>query len=126
MNQFYAKFVWGPNFELPDFDSLMATFNADLYGYMWGPSEFSVTGTLKDYNAISLLPKITIPTLFTVGEFDEISPDIVKEYAGKVKNSQITVFPGSSHMTPWDARDQSVSVLREFLNSVDSTNDEQE
>ena len=124
MNQFYAKYVWGPNFDLPDFDSLMSSFNSNLYGYMWGPSEFSITGTLKDYSANSLLQGITIPTLFTVGEFDEISPDLVKEYAGMVRNSQYTVFEGSSHMTPWDARDESVSILREFLNSVDSSKDD--
>ena len=119
MNQFYAKYVWGPNFDLPDFDSLMSTFNAALYGYMWGPSEFSITGTLSDYNSTSLLSKIGIPTLFTVGEHDEISPEMVKKYAGMVKNSQITVFSGSSHMTPWDARDESITTQREFLISVD-------
>jgi proline iminopeptidase len=124
MNQVYAKYVWGPNFDLPDFDSLMSTFNANLYGYMWGPSEFTITGTLEDYSATSVLPSITIPTLFTVGEFDEISPDIVKEYAGMVRNSQFNVFAGSSHMTPWDARDESVSILSEFLNSVDSSKDD--
>ncbi len=125
MNQFYTKHVWGTNPVQADFDSLMATFNTDLYGYMWGPSEFTVTGTLKDYNATSFLPKIKVPTLFTVGEFDEINPDIVKEFAGKVIDSHFAVFAGSSHMTPWDARDENVKVVREFLNSVDSLNNKQ-
>jgi proline iminopeptidase len=122
MNQFYTKYVWGTNPVQADFDSLMATFNADIYGYMWGPSEFTVTGTLKDYNATSFLPLIKVPTLFTVGEFDEINPDIVKEIAGKVIDSHFAVFAGSSHMTPWDARDENVRIVREFLNSVDSLN----
>jgi proline iminopeptidase len=120
MNQFYAKYVWGSNPVQPDFDSLMATFNVDLYEYMWGPSEFTITGTLRDYNATSFLPMIKVPTLFTVGEFDEINPDIVKELSGKVKDSQFVVFTGSSHMTPWDARGENVKVVREFLMSVDS------
>ena len=125
MNQFYAKYVWGPNPVQPDFDSLMATFNADIYGFMWGPSEFTVTGTLKDYNATSFLPEIKVPTLFTVGEFDEINPDIVKEFAGKVIDSHFAVFAGSSHMTPWDSRDENVKIVREFLNSVGSLNNKQ-
>jgi len=125
MNRFYSKYVWGPNPVQPDFDSLMATFNADIYGFMWGPSEFTVTGTLRDYNATSFLPMIKVPTLFTVGEFDEINPDIVKEFAGKVNDSHYAVFTGSSHMTPWDARDENVKVVREFLNSVDSLNNKQ-
>ncbi len=118
MNQFYAKYLWGSNPVQADFDSMMATFNTDIYGYMWGPSEFTVTGTLKDYNATSFLPEIKVPTLFTVGEFDEIQPDIVKEIASKVTDSRVAVFAGSSHMTPWDARDENVRVVREFLNSV--------
>jgi proline iminopeptidase len=120
MNLFYSNHVWGKNPVQPDFDSLMATFNADLYGYMWGPSEFTITGTLKDYNSTALLPEIKVPTLFTVGEFDEINPDIVKEFASKVINSNYVLFAGSSHMTPWDARDENVKVVRSFLNSVDS------
>ena len=122
MNQFYTKYVWGTNPVQADFDSLMATFNADIYGYMWGPSEFTITGTLKDYNATSFLPQIKVPTLFTVGEFDEINPDIVKEFADKVTDSHYTVFTGSSHMTPWDARDENVKVVRKFLQSTDSLN----
>ena len=59
----------------------MASFNTNLYGYMWGPSEFTISGTLKDYNGTSFLPMIKVPTLFTVGEFDEINPDIVKDLA---------------------------------------------
>ncbi|MFC2091034.1 proline iminopeptidase-family hydrolase, partial [Bacteroidota bacterium] len=122
MNQFYAKYLWGPNPPQYDFDSLTATFNKDIYRYMWGPSEFTITGTLKDYNATSFLPMIKVPTLFTVGEFDEINPDIVKEFAGRVNDSHFTVFAGSSHMTPWYAHDENVKVVREFFNSADSLN----
>lgn len=125
MKQFYAKYVWGPNPVQSDFDSLMATFNADIYGYMWGPSEFTITGTLKGYNASYMLPEIEVPTLFTAGEFDEILPDIVREKAALVKDSRTVIFAGSSHMTPWDARDENVKVVREFLNSVDSLNNKQ-
>ncbi len=34
----------------PEVDSTFAHFNADLYGYMWGPSEFTATGTLRTYD----------------------------------------------------------------------------
>ena len=125
MNQFYAKYVLGPNPVQADLDSSMATYNTDIYGYMWGPSEFSITGTLKGYDATYVLPKIDVPTLFSAGEFDEILPDIVKEKAALVKDSRTVIFAGSSHMTPWDARDENVRVVRRFLNSVDSLNNKQ-
>jgi proline iminopeptidase len=122
MNLFNSKYVWGSNPPQPDFDSMMTSFNVDLYNYMWGANEFSITGTLKDYSSLAMLSKIAIPTLFTVGEFDEIIPEIVKEYAGKVKNSQYAELAGACHMSPWYAPDESVKVLREFLKTVDSQN----
>lgn len=120
MDQFYTKYLWGNNSVQDDLETIMATFNEDIYRFMWGPSDFTVTGTLKGYNATPYLQEIKVPTLFTVGELDVINPDIVKERAGKVSGSHFIVFPGSSHMTPWDARDEYVKVVREFLNSVDS------
>lgn len=119
MDRFYGKHVWGPNADHPDFDSLMATFNADIYTYMWGPSEFTITGTLKGYNGTPYLSQIEVPTLFTVGEFDEIMPGIVETFAEKVTDSKYVVFPGSSHMSPWDAKNESVKVVREFLNEAE-------
>lgn len=69
-----------------------------------------------------ILVNIKVPTLFTVGEFDEISVHVVKGLAEKVPDARFVMFPGSSHMTPWDARDESIKVVREFLNSDDSLN----
>jgi proline iminopeptidase len=118
-NQFYSLYmIRKPG--MPDLDSLFATFNEQIYKYMQGPSEFTITGTLKNYDATSFLSKIKVPTLFTVGEFDEAGPEIIKIYSDKVPDSRYVVFPGSGHITPWDARDENINVVREFLNSVDS------
>ena len=102
-----------------DLDSLIVTMNDNIYVYMQGPSEFTITGTLKNYDATSFLPKIKVPTLFTVGEFDEAGPEIIKGFANKVPGSRYVVFPGSAHVTMWDARDENVKGVSDFLNSVD-------
>lgn len=102
-----------------DRDSLFATWNEKIYVYMQGPSEFTITGTLKNYDATSFLPEIKVPTLFTVGEFDEAGPEIIKGFANKVPGSRYVVFPGSAHATMWDARDENIKVVREFLNSTE-------
>ncbi len=122
MNLFYDKYVWGSNPPQADLENFMATFNTDLYNYMWGPSEFMLTGTLKNYSAVSLLSKIEVPVLFTVGEFDEISPQIVMRYAQEVKNVKYVEFQDACHLTSWYAPDKSIKVQREFLNKVDSDN----
>lgn len=123
MNIFYSLYVWRRPVQA-DLDSMFATYNAGIYGYMWGPSEFSITGTLKNYDASSLLPNIKVPTLFTVGEFDEISVQVVKGLADKVPDARFIMFPGSSHMTPWDARIENTKVVREFLQFADSLNNQ--
>ena len=120
INEFYALYL----FRRPvpaDLDSSFATFNQDIYVYMQGPSEFTITGTLKKYDATGFLPQIGVPTLFTVGEFDEVGPELVRGFAAKVPGARYAQLAGSAHITPWDARDENVKVVREFLAAADST-----
>lgn len=118
MNQFYALYVF--RHPVPaDLDSTFATANQALYMYMQGPSEFTITGTFKDYNATAFLPHISVPTLFTVGEFDEVGPELVKGFADKVPGARYVVLPGAAHITTWDAPDAMNRAVRDFLRSAD-------
>jgi proline iminopeptidase len=120
MGTFYGLYVWRHPVQA-DLDSTMSTVNEAIYNYMQGPSEFTITGTFKDYNVTAVLPTITVPTLFTVGEFDEVGPAQIKGFADKVPGAQYAVMPGSAHLTPWDAREEVLKVTRAFLRSADST-----
>jgi proline iminopeptidase len=120
MNQFYGMYVWRRPVQA-DLDSMFSTFNSGIYVYMQGPSEFTITGTLKKYDATSFLSQIKVPTLFTVGEFDEVGPEIVKDFANKITDSRYILFKGAAHITSWDARNENIKVVRDFLNNVDST-----
>ena len=102
-----------------DADSTGAGINDLVYGYMWGPSEFAPRGTLKTFDMTPYLKDVKVPTLFTVGEFDEADTDIVKRQAAMVPGAKYEVIKGSAHMTPWDAPEQSLQVVRDFLRSVD-------
>ncbi len=119
MGQFYGTYVFRTPV-MADFDSMVATQNTDIYMYMQGPSEFTITGTLKNYDITPFLPEIKVPTLFTVGEFDEAGPEVVKGYAEKVPGAEYVVLKGAAHMSMWDAPEENVRVEREFLNRVDS------
>jgi proline-specific peptidase len=119
MGQFYDLYLCRHPVK-EDMDSTYATANEAIYNYMQGPSEFTITGTLKDYNSTALLSQIKIPTLFTVGEFDEIGPELVKGFAAITPGAKFVQLAGSAHLTPWDAHDENVRVVREFLRSVDS------
>jgi proline-specific peptidase len=49
-------------------------FGVDLYQTMWDASEAYADGSLKDWDKIDELPKITVPTLITSGQYDELTP----------------------------------------------------
>jgi proline iminopeptidase len=120
LGEFYGRYVWRHPVEA-DLDSLMKTVNEHIYNYMQGPSEFTITGTLKRYDGTALLPKVRVPTLFTVGEFDEADPATIRRFARMTPGARVIVLHGAAHLTPWDAREESIRTERAFLSAADST-----
>ncbi len=120
LNEFYGLYVWRHPVQA-DLDSTLHTANMAIYNYMQGPSEFTITGTLKLYDVTAQLHSIAVPTLYTVGEFDEANPPTIRRFASLTPSAQVVVLPGAAHLTPWDARDENVRVVRAFLRSADST-----
>src|SRR5713101_3662095 len=80
LGEFYGRYVWRHPVQA-DLDSTFATASAAIYTYMQGPSEFTVTGTLKRYDVTAQLATIRVPTLYTVGEFDEANPLTIRHFA---------------------------------------------
>ncbi|MEW6753923.1 MAG: proline iminopeptidase-family hydrolase [Candidatus Latescibacterota bacterium] len=116
--EFYGRYVW--RHPVPaDLDSSMASFNPAIYGYMQGPSEFTITGTLKDYDAKPFLEEIRVPVLYTVGEFDEANPEIIGEHAALTPGARLVVIPGAAHLVQWDNPEANLRAVREFLREVD-------
>jgi proline iminopeptidase len=104
----------------PDADSSFATVNAPMYRYMWGPTEFTVTGTLRSYDATPFLRTVAVPTLFVAGEHDLMDPTLVRRHAAMTPNARIEVIPGAGHFTTWDAPEETNHVVRAFLRAVDA------
>jgi len=117
--EFYGKYVWRHPVQA-ELDSLMSTVNEGIYNYMQGPSEFTITGTLKTYDATPFLKSVKVPVLFTVGEFDEADPATVKRQAQMTPAAKYAVIPGAAHIVQWDNPDETNRVVRDFLKSVDS------
>ncbi|MFA6076172.1 MAG: proline iminopeptidase-family hydrolase [Negativicutes bacterium] len=87
------------------------------YSYMWGPSEFTATGILKNFDATPKLPLLKIPVLLTCGEFDEATPVATMYYASLLPNSQYVVYKNASHLHHGERRADFVIDVREFLNN---------
>jgi proline iminopeptidase len=117
--EFYGKYVWRHP-DSANLDSIFKTVNMAIYNYMQGPSEFTITGTLRRYDVTPFLKNIKVPTLYTVGEFDEANPVIVKRFASLTPGSRYEILAGSAHMSEWDAPEAMNAVIRKFLRDVDS------
>jgi proline iminopeptidase len=119
LEEFYGKYVW--RHPVPaDLDSTVKTANMQIYHFMQGPSEFTITGTLKRYDVTPLLRTIRIPTLYTVGEFDEADPATIRHFASLTPGATVEVIPGSAHITTWDNPEVMIRVVRDFLRQVDA------
>ena len=90
-------------------------WNAEVYGTMQGPNEFLYTGNLKDWNCIPLMPQIKTPTPIVCGQYDELTPACSMRMHHALPNSEITVFPCSSHMPMWEEPDAYINRLTRFL-----------
>ena len=119
LGEFYARYVWRHPIQA-DLDSTLQTVNEAIYNHMQGPSEFTITGTLKRYDATGFLREVRVPTLYTVGEFDEADPPTVRHFAELTPGSQVVVLPGAAHLTTWDAPAEMLTATRAFLRHADS------
>jgi len=115
---FYGQYVWRHPVEA-DLDSTFATVNEVIYNYMQGPSEFTITGTLKSYDATPFLPEVRVPVLYTVGEFDEANPELVKRFANATPDARMVVIPEAAHITTWDNPEANLAAVRTFLRDTD-------
>jgi proline iminopeptidase len=120
MMLFYQKHVCRLD-DWPDYlNTAFAELNLSQYEYMWGPSEFTVTGTLENYERVDQLHKIDLPALFTCGEYDEATPATTGYFQENLPGSRLHIFKDASHEHHIEKREEYVSVVREFLKSVEN------
>ncbi len=91
-----------------------------VYEYMWGPSEFTITGVLKNYDRTARLKEIPIPTLFTCGQYDEATPDTTTYYHTMLPGSEIAVLEDASHEHHIERPEYYMRVVRSFLQRAEN------
>ncbi len=94
--------------------------NLNVYGTMWGPSEFFITGSLKDYDRSGTLGQIAAPTLFTCGRYDEATPATTAWYQSLVPGAELAVFEQSAHLPHAEEPQAYVTTLRAFIRRAES------
>jgi len=90
-------------------------WNMGPYTTMQGPNEFLYIGNLKDWNRIPDLARMTVPTLITVGEHDELTPACALRMKLAIPNAELKVFTSASHMPFYENPGDYYPALLDFL-----------
>lgn len=106
-------------------DCLNRTFekveqSPEVYNTMWGPSEFHVTGTLKNWQIEDRLKEIGAPTLVIGGRYDEATPAITEAVHQGISGSEWVIFENSSHMPHLEETELYLRILTDFMDRVES------
>jgi len=109
---------------IPFPEELMRSFGAlmqdnTVYSAMWGPSEFTCTGSLHDWDITDRLGEIDVPTLIISGRYDEATPAVVEPVHKGIPRSEWLLCEDSSHSPHVEEHDKVVRTVTEFLERVD-------
>lgn len=80
-----------------------------------GPSNFYYTGSTKDWNRLDQLHRISQPALLLCGAHDLLTPACSRLMQEGLPNSQLVVFPDSSHSPFFEEPDAYFTALQTFL-----------
>lgn len=117
MGVFYARHVLRTRPVPDEMKSTVAALAADptVYTTMAGPSEFSMTGVLRDWDITERLDQIEVPVLLVSGRHDEVTPRAVEQLWRGLPKAQWELFEESSHMPHLEEHDRYVALVAEFL-----------
>ncbi len=86
-----------------------------VYETMNGPNEFTTIGNLKDWDRTDRLDEIRVPTLITVGRYDEVTPACAETLNRGIPGSQMVIFEESAHLAHVEEAKRYVAVVDAFL-----------
>lgn len=101
-------------------NSSIEKMGQQVYHHMWGPSEFTVTGSLREYNRTADLKNLNVPTLFTCGRYDEATPEATSELHRNVPGSRLVILEEASHQHHLEQTRTYLQVVRQFLEEVEN------
>jgi len=115
--QFYRRHVcrletW-PDAVVRSFDAMEA--DPTVYGTMNGPTEFTVVGTIADFDITDRLAEIEVAVLLVSGEHDEVRPHVVASMHERLRHGERVLFDDSSHMPHIEEPVRFLAVVEEFL-----------
>ncbi len=90
-----------------------------VYNTMNGPSEFTVTGTLKTWDIMDRLGEIAVPTLVIGGRYDECTPGHLEDIHRRIAGSQLEIIEDASHLCFAEQPAQFAAIINAFFDRTD-------
>ena len=119
VRRFYRNYLLRMDRTPPEVErSLRYAEERNVYKYMNGPNEFTITGTIRDWDISDQIGAIRIPALITVGEYDEVTPVVAEEIHSRIPGSRLKVFRDCSHLTMWEDRKGYNDTLLNFIREI--------
>jgi proline iminopeptidase len=120
---FYDRFLYHQAEVKRPESCAQAPANYEIYQIMWGPTEFHATGNLLTFDVTPGLKRLTMPTMFTVGRYDEARLETVAKFQTMIPGSIVKVLENSGHMAPLEEYEAYSIILENFLREVDNRSD---
>jgi proline iminopeptidase len=120
MRQVYARHLCRTD---PMPEPVQRTFRhlaTQVYYTMQGPNEFVVTGTFKDWDRWTDLPKIKVPTLVIGAKHDEMDTEDIKREGALLPRSRVAICENGSHLSMWDDQEAYFRHLLDFIRDVEA------
>lgn len=95
--------------------------NLNVYHTMWGSSEFTMNGNLKNFDLTNKLRYLNMPVLLTAGHYDEARPETISNFAKNIKNVTMIVYFQSAHLAFLEESEDYLNDLRRFLRKSDES-----
>lgn len=103
----------------PELTEAFKNMGSAIFETMFGPSDFHIVGTIRNWDVFDRLGEITLPTLVLAGRFDECVPEHMREMHQRIAGSRFELFESSAHMPFIEEPEKFDSVMRDFLRRHD-------
>ena len=80
-----------------------------------GPSEFTITGSLKDWEGWPDAKDIEVPTLLLNGRHDEVTELCIEPWFKSIPDVKWVTLENSSHMAHFEERQRYMEICSTFL-----------
>jgi proline iminopeptidase len=102
-----------------DLEDAFRNMGTEIFETMFGPSDFHIVGTIRDWDVLDRLAEIAVPTLLLAGRYDECAPEHLWEMHQRIAGSRFELFEASAHMPFIEEPERFDQVMRDFLRLYD-------